>query len=221
LTGLRRLYVGAVIGSDAVFAHVLKPAINDNQLVQLRALPNLEALAIGNAESITDAGLAAFSRQADIRQLRLYDAVQITDAGFAALASLYRLESLSVTDASGVTDGGLRAVARLPTLRSLALNGSKITDQGVQCLHSATQIESVDFCRTQVSQAGLRKLRDALPSCKISPYVYPDVARKPAGTKWPSQSAVQPAGADEWRLGPAGNSHAIPSLAPNGPRTEE
>jgi hypothetical protein len=72
-----------------------------------------------------------------------------------------------------VTDDGLRAIARLPNLRYLNLTGSAVTDRGLELLHSATQLQHVALGHTRISRAGLRKLRDALPLCDISPHMHP------------------------------------------------
>ncbi|MFP6657003.1 MAG: hypothetical protein VB853_02415 [Pirellulales bacterium] len=51
---------------------------------------------------------------------------------------------------------------------SVTLNNTKVTDAGLAHLSGLTKLERLWLTRTQVTDAGVKKLQQALPKCDIS-----------------------------------------------------
>ena len=109
-----------------------------------------------------------------LKQLREVDLslTQLTDEGLAALASLQRLERLALVYSTGfagpqITDQGVVHLSQLKELKSLNFIGAKINDRSVELLVSLKRLEHLVLTETEISVAGLQRLRQALPRCKI------------------------------------------------------
>ena len=69
-----------------------------------------------------------------------------------------------------ITDQGLSHLSRLTDLEEFLIHGSRITDEGLEHLHGLTQLKRLWLVRTHVTQSGVRRLRSALPNCRITRY---------------------------------------------------
>jgi hypothetical protein len=73
-------------------------------------------------------------------------------------------------DRQRIGDKELRELARLPAMsrvRSLTLEGTSVTDAGLKCLAKLHRLQSVDLRNTRVTAEGAKRLKLALPNCKI------------------------------------------------------
>ena len=147
----------------------------------------------GNLEhvftQITDDDLIKVRDLEDVRSLYLCRTL-ITDDGLVQLKSLQKLEVLELNNTK-ITDKGLKHLSALTTLKHLSLadvvaygtffgSGSReetdhvvyvvpqITDAGLMYLESLKNLESLDLAGTQVTEAGVMRLQQALPNCNIS-----------------------------------------------------
>jgi internalin A len=175
LTQLQSLDISCPEVTDAGLAHVRKlaqlrylslsgSAITDlgltnlNSLTQLR---NLDLLGTG----ITNAGLVHLEGLTQLELLTLND-TRVTGAGLAHLQGLVQLKSLSLSN-TDVADDGLVNLARLSQLEALYLRNTKITDAGLAHLQGLYQLKDLDLDGTGVTSRGVKKLRQALPQCKV------------------------------------------------------
>jgi hypothetical protein len=72
-----------------------------------------------------------------------------------------------------LTDADMAVFEQLPRLRTLKLcnkfgNPAKITDQGLASLKNLKCLESLDICDTQVTDAGIKSLKNSLSSLEVS-----------------------------------------------------
>ena len=144
----------------------------DAELVHLKALEDrlgkLESLNLGIA-LITDAGLVHLKDLTNLQVLYLPN--QITDAGLVPLAGM-NLKTLNIPK-EAKTDSGLKhylAAVKSPT--TLRLNSWNVTDAGLVHLKDLTNLdhlylEGTYLPGTQVTDAGIAKLQQALPKCTI------------------------------------------------------
>jgi hypothetical protein len=74
-----------------------------------------------------------------------------------------------VLDETKVTDAGLVHLKGMTGLENwLGLTDTQVTDDGLKHLEGFTKLRSLNLRRTQVTEAGVRKLRAALPGTAIS-----------------------------------------------------
>ena len=63
----------------------------------------------------------------------------------------------------------LDCLRSLPCLEVLALQGTVITDKGLETLKEVKELRHIELSATRVSDEGLSRLRLALPNCEIRP----------------------------------------------------
>lgn len=73
----------------------------------------------------------------------------------------------NVVEAEVKADNALEGIKDLPQLRHLHLSFEGITDAGLQHLEQLPQLETLCLEETQITEQGVRKLRKALPNCRI------------------------------------------------------
>ena len=118
---------------------------------------------------VIDAGLAdlvALEGLERLRVLRLGE-TKVTDAGLAHLKALEGLRQLGLR-ATEVTDAGLVHLKGLTQLQMLNLQGTKVTDAGLVHLKGLSNLRQLYLWDTKVTDEGVKKLREALPKCKIA-----------------------------------------------------
>jgi hypothetical protein len=72
-----------------------------------------------------------------------------------------------------LSDADMTVFEQLPRLRTIRLcnkfgNPANITDKGLAPLKNIKSLESLDLCDTQVTDAGIRSLQNAIPSLEVS-----------------------------------------------------
>jgi len=189
-------------------------SVTDAGLGQLATLRELETLHLDGLP-ITDAGLAVLARlnQEVLRDVEL-GSTKISDQGLRHLAGfklrfltldatavkgpgldhlqpdrlnvlclrrtpiddpllerhVARMSNLTTLNLDGtpVTDAGMQTIGKLEKLQGLTLIGTKITDAGLEKLKSLSNLTELLLQGTGVTAAGVAKLQAALPKCRIA-----------------------------------------------------
>jgi Leucine-rich repeat (LRR) protein len=129
---------------------------SDAGLAHVQNLTNLKTVYISGSR-ISDAGLAHLKGLTKLSDLSL-QWMQVSDAGLMHLRGLTNLSELSLSG-TNVSDAGLAHLSRLTNLSRLALGHTHISDAGLAHLKGLTKLSRLDFRHTQVSDAGLVHLR--------------------------------------------------------------
>jgi len=119
---------------------VKEAKITNEGLAQLTRLdlPNLDSLALGWNNKITDAGLDSVCQMHTITMLLLPACPHITDAGLPKLVNAKNLTYLDLRGCSGVTDAGIQQLATKTNWEHIELGGCRnITAQGAAKLQAA------------------------------------------------------------------------------------
>jgi Leucine-rich repeat (LRR) protein len=150
--------------------HIVGTHVSTDGLKYLKGMAKLEQL---DYYGIDDAGLAHLKALTGLKTLHLYQCT-VTDTGLECLAGLTNLQVLHFGSAK-ITDDGLKHLKKLTALRSLSLGappdhfggGNPITDAGIEHLKGLTKLEDLNIRHTQVTNAGVKRLQEALPKLKI------------------------------------------------------
>lgn len=139
----------------------------------LRKLAGLQRLELLNlyAESINDEALKELSSFRNLRELDL-SLTSVSDAGLKHLTVLEKLSSLTLLYSEGfagpkVTNAGLKSISEMAHLRTLNLVGAKIDDAGVDDLKQLRNLSKLSVVNSRISGEGLKRLRMALPECRL------------------------------------------------------
>jgi serine/threonine protein kinase/Leucine-rich repeat (LRR) protein len=165
--------------------------VTDQGLTALRGFDRLVDLNLSGTQ-ITDEGVKVLSSFAQLHELDL-TRTRITNHAVSHLAALPNLSVLKLSD-NNLTDA---ALLHLPHVRSLALDGTGVTDAGLQQLATQTGLGFLSVSRTKVTPFGIAKLQAALPKCEIEHL--PDAAQNPSdpfANKQTLQAGKAPAASD-------------------------
>lgn len=163
--------------------------VGDKELQLLSRLPNLHTLYLGGGRPTTE-GLRCLAAFPELESLRLEECG--LDDNAVRLVALPRLRRLSLTgnpigDAAceylvaagmkdlqeldvsytAITDGGVEILAALGDLDVLDLSGTQVTDEGLKALERM-RLHHVWLRDTQVTEAGIGRLKDRLPCLQIN-----------------------------------------------------
>jgi serine/threonine protein kinase/Leucine-rich repeat (LRR) protein len=130
----------------------------------LAPITGLEELSLANA-GLNDASLGQLPKLPALKRLVL-DGNDIRGSGLTALSTQPALVDLSL-GCPTLTDLYAKNLAELKQLKRLSLAGSSISDAAIQHLEGLTNLEMLDLSRTKITQAGVERLRKALPACTI------------------------------------------------------
>jgi Leucine-rich repeat (LRR) protein len=108
---------------------------------------------------------------ARLKNLRALDLLQtnVSDAGLEHLKGLKQLRELNLWNDPKIKGPGLKHLAGLDSLERLNLGQTQIRDEDLQHLVGLKRLKFLDTSRTQVTDAGARALRQALPECEVKP----------------------------------------------------
>jgi hypothetical protein len=184
-------------GEDWYCHFVGGSTLGDAGLEHLKALPRLQNLWLRGTK-VTDAGLKHLERLPHLRRLELDD-TGVTDAGLEHLEGLTNIECL-VLGGGNFSDTGLEHLKGMTNLKSLTLRYANITDAGpkhfsgltslreltleytsfnywtsitdaeLMHLSGMTNLQRLTLVGNNVTEEGIKKLRKALPNCKITHY---------------------------------------------------
>ena len=128
----------------------------------LAAFPTLRNLEI-HMTGLTDAGVRAL---AHLPLEVLWLGPRITDASLEVIGRMPTMTHLDLC-AHMVTDEGVKALSALDNLRIVWLSRCSITDRSVDALSRLQSLKELNVSHTGVTSAGLARLRDALPDCRM------------------------------------------------------
>ncbi|KAA5538515.1 M48 family metalloprotease [Roseiconus nitratireducens] len=127
------------------------------------------AMVFGWGPEVTDRGFAALADKFDLGVIRL-GTTKITDASFKLLENhpeLYWLQCSS----PNLTDAAIDSAVTIGNLRDLHLEGSQVTDAGVETLIESLpnlpRLRTVNLEQTQVSAEVVRRLREARDGLRV------------------------------------------------------
>lgn len=153
----------AAEGSHRAAAKRRVPA--DELLRFVATLETVEALQLGETQ-VTDSGAKHIAKLENLSHLFLASN-PVTDAGLAEIGRLGRLEMLDLRE-TDVTDAGMTQLAGLERLTWLRLRGTAVSDRGLAELAALEHLSYLDLRDTRVTRDGVRRLRAALPACRIA-----------------------------------------------------
>jgi Leucine-rich repeat (LRR) protein len=163
---------------------------DDVMAVLPTATPNINVLYMPGCKQITDAAFSHVSKLQKVNNFFARD-TQFGDQGMEAISSLPNLMTVQVgntrvgdagllkycdkkcpvdrlvIDNTKVTDKGLVNLYKLPNLRSLSLTADNITDASVPSLIKLKKLQGLGVRHTKITQAGIERIRAALPNCSI------------------------------------------------------
>ena len=157
-------------------ARFLGSSVTDTELEYLQELTRLEVLNLSYTQ-VTDEGLKYLSGLTNLWSLELNETA-IGDEGLKYLRGLSKLARLHLTK-TRVTDAGLAYLRGLPRLGLLEISDVQVTDAGLVHLEGLTNLGTLNLTPTKINEelcgefesritdAGVEKLRQALPECAI------------------------------------------------------
>jgi hypothetical protein len=134
-------------------------------LADIERLTELRTLAISSAP-VGDDILAIAGELPKLGVLQLINAAP-SDAGLRKLAKAKHLVMLVIIGSPGIGDSGLAELGALDKLEILTLEGASVTDAGLVHLEKLANLQKLNLRGTPVTEAGIGKLRNALPDCEI------------------------------------------------------
>jgi len=142
-------------------------AIDDKALSHLSDMKSLVQLEVPGTP-VTDSGLEALLKALprDKIEVLWLGATQATNRTLESLAGMTQLRELDLAGLA-LTDDGMRSLKSLPKLRLLRLMGTGLTDKSVPYLSRLKALERLNVVDTEVTQAGAKALRAALPGCVV------------------------------------------------------
>jgi Leucine-rich repeat (LRR) protein len=166
---------------EVVLVHLVSTGFDDNGARHLRELRNVKYLFLSNTQ-ITDKALAHLLGMTELTDLNL-DNTHITDNGLARLAKMTNLKALSLSS-TAITNAGLAHLEGMSGLEELWLGNTQVTDDGLVHLEGLANLERlfldqqlmvpgpgqlvlVERTESQITDKGVKKLRQALPNCHI------------------------------------------------------
>ena len=90
---------------------------------------------------------------------------QVTDAGPAASQDTPQLGVTWILEGTSVTDAGLEPLGALTGLYFLNLNETRVSDAGLEHLKGLTLLTELQLKGTRVTDEGVKKLQQSLPDC--------------------------------------------------------
>jgi hypothetical protein len=118
--------------------------LTDDDLAQLRKvkLPSLSAVNLGGVETVTEASLEHLAR--------------------------YPLTDLTLPRNLHITEAGAKQLSEMTYLAHVFLAGTEMTDSGLVHLQRLRHLKILDIQDVRgISQEGVKRLRGALPACKV------------------------------------------------------
>jgi len=157
-------------------------AITDKGLQHLASMKKLKNLCLSDTQ-VGDSGMVSVARLPSLRFLDL-SGTNVGDEGLANLQTSPQLEWLDLSE-TPVTDSRIEYVRNFKGIRYLNLAGTHITSKGllslrdIPSLHGikltdvlagrGAQYRNLRHVSTKITAEDMKKVREALPNCTISP----------------------------------------------------
>jgi serine/threonine protein kinase len=139
----------------------------DAQLAALQSALGLRMLNLSGTP-ITDEGLQHLGSLPSLQRLTL-DKTSVTNKGMTIIGKM-RLRQLSLARTS-ITDDGVASLVDQygvgGNLRELDLSNTSITDGSVPSLRSIRRLERINLQGTSVTEQGVEELKSTLPKCEV------------------------------------------------------
>lgn len=137
----------------------------DSDLAALAKFTSLESLELGGTR-VSGEGFAGVAMPATLQRLYL-SGCPLTAAGLKAVASAAPNLNLLALSKTPVEDSWLEPVSKL-RLTTLSLDGTRLTDAGLESVGSLRWLTSLDLRDTKITPAGFFRIRTALPTCQLT-----------------------------------------------------
>jgi hypothetical protein len=164
--GLKEL---ALIRSLIVL-NLIDTDISDAGLAELNAL-SLVVLHLGHNPGVTDEGIRRLVKAVPELTIQLYecdvDDRIVKRRGFRLSESGVCTDCVEFLGRYSATDRDLSELAAYHDLLELSLAGSRVSDAGLEHLHSLKKLAWVDLTDTQVTADGIEALKQAFPQLKV------------------------------------------------------
>jgi hypothetical protein len=142
---------------------------NQDQVGLLTSLPELESIQFigpwGSGDRVIE-----IPRLPRLRALSFDEPIGLGEDHFVNAARRsgvkFKLDRLTLSP-TRVDDETLPSVARIKTLVSLGFSNAHITDAGLESLMDLRELRELQLENTLVTAEGVRRLKEALPSCRI------------------------------------------------------
>lgn len=121
-----------------------------------------------DSDQVTDETMAGLTGFRDLKVLHISN-TSITDEGLAVVSKFPALRILTL-NADGLSENALKYVAISSALEELEVHNFKITDIGVMQLSQMQNLRRLYLEGTDISNLGIEKLRAAMPKCEIDLY---------------------------------------------------
>lgn len=144
-------------GGRVVTVNLRGSWINDEEMVQLAAMPHLERLDLSHTR-ISDEGLMRLKPAPKIRELNLFYAEWITDQGMTAISGWKQLQRLNLRG-TRISDGTLEIVSRITGLEALDIANTQVTDNGLDRLITLVHLRELAMGGGRRSPTALVVLR--------------------------------------------------------------
>lgn len=139
-------------------------ATTNKGLEQIEGIVSLKLLRL-NWTPVDDAGLRRIERLNQLVMLYL-SGTRITDEGISSLLVLKNIRAMQIAY-TRVTDRGLSILSGLSNIEYLGINSTAATDDSAESLIRMKQLSYVDLTDTKITLGGIRKIKEALPHCRI------------------------------------------------------
>ena len=148
----------------------LRGQVSDGQISQLNNLKELDRLTMEFTP--TGTGFAGMKESKKLRFLLLGDnGSDVTDAGLNAIVTTFpALEECRLAgwdNPTDITNEGLKALFPLKSLSVLGIPAKAVDDAAIDHLVRLRSLKTLDLRGSNISDAGVEKLRKALPGCKV------------------------------------------------------
>jgi internalin A len=144
-------------------------SVADDGLAELKDLKGLKVLGLAGCIKMTDKAAETINGFIDLEELSLPST--ITENGVKKLAGLKKLKTLDLGGAD-MSDNAVKHIAgAMPDLQSLEIgteSGTRVSDASVRQFAKLKKLRSLGLRGSQVTDKGLKELKELLPDCKIT-----------------------------------------------------
>lgn len=158
-----RRWIGDDYFQRPVLISLFGGARDDSWVQAIADLPSIKYLFLGYRGASDDL-FARLPSLPNLEELHI-EGGPITDEGMKHIGKFPRLRWL-IASGTKITDEGLRDLATLQ-LEELSLRETSISDVGVPVLATMKHLHKLDLRGSTVTEAGVSRLRSALPNCEI------------------------------------------------------
>tara|TARA_R110001592_G_scaffold125262_2_gene334824 strand:- start:159 stop:1151 length:993 start_codon:yes stop_codon:yes gene_type:complete len=137
----------------------------------IRKISEMDALTINfalNQCEVTDEQIGQLANMKSLKSLRSieFSSAPLTGSSLGILKGCDKLENLNL---SGCPNLSIDQLPTLPALKKLDLLECRmVTDKDIPKLASMKNLETLNLYNTSITPAGIAKLKELLPNCKIS-----------------------------------------------------